>query len=313
MNQNCKDVFHIYELPFKTYFAKKIEHLNQAHDETELIWVMRGNVTIICDGIVYKMTSQTLFMVNAFQTHSVISTDDAMIISFRFSKDHLEVNKSSFKEMKFINRIYYFDELVSKYREVPLLISQLLELLISPGSSHLIRYKIIGYYNMLIYELYTLLLKGKYLDIKQKNCKECLRRLNIVIDFISNNFLNKVSLEEIAQIIGISKYRLSHFIKDNLGFSFRELLTNMRFEYALKMLRDSNEKVVEVAKLSGFSDVKYLNQLVKNRFEMTALKYRKMLSINVKNNDLDELNIDMFLQELKMCLRNTQNKILQEK
>ncbi len=312
MNHECIDVFRTYELPFKMNFFKQIEHLNQVHNKTELIWVMRGNVTIICDGIRYKMGSQNLFMINTFQTHSVISSDDAMLISFHFSKEDVEENRPSFNELKFINKIYSIDELVSKYREVPSLISQLLELLISPKNSHLIRYKIIGYYNMLIYELHTLLLKGRYLDIKQKNCTVCLKRINIVIDYISNNFQKKVSLGELAGIIGISRYRLSHFIKDNLGISFRDFLANMRFESALKMLKESDIPVVKVAEISGFSDVKYLNQMVKSRFKMTALKYRKMDTVNRISNNSDDIYINDFLEDLKICLEKTRSILYQK-
>ncbi len=304
MNQDCIDIFKIYDLPFETYFAKKLEHLNQLHDVTELIWVMRGYVTIVCDEVTYKMISGTMFMINAFQTHSIISTDDALIISFRFKKQYLESNKLSFQGMNFKNRTYTLDELVLKYKEIPMVISQLLKLLISTKNNNLVRYKIIGYFNMLIYELYTLLLKENYLDIKQKNFDGYLKRLNIIIDYVSNNFKNKITLDELAKLTEISTFRLSHFIKEYMGISFQEFLSNMRLDFALKLLRKTNIKVVEVSRVSGFSDVKYLNKLIKSRFKLTALKYRKMIRENIETIDTDELNYEVFFQELHMYIKN---------
>lgn len=311
MNENCIDVFSRYNLPFKTFFAKKIEHLDQTHDESELIWVLRGNVTILCDGIPYLLTSQTLFMVNDFQTHSLHSSEDAMIVTLRFTKEHLKENKSSFEGMNFINRIYTFEELVNKYKEMSLLITLILNLLTSPDHSYLIRYKIIGYYNILMYELYTLLLRAKYLDIKQKNCKECIKRVNVVIDYVSLHFKEKISLDEIAERVEISRFRLSHFIKENLGISFTELLNNMRFEYALKQLRETDQNVIKLALKAGFSDVKYLNKMIKKRFNLTALKYRKMIRQQYLNKDTDKVNVEHFLQDLKLCLSHIQDNLQQ--
>lgn len=303
MNQNCIDVFKDYELPFETYFQKGVEHTDQIHDETELIWVMNGITTVICDGLTYTLTPQTLFMVNAFQTHSVHSTPDSMTITYRFKKEHLQENNQSFEGMYFINRVYSLEELVVKYKEVPLLISQLLNLLISVNPSSLGRYKIIGYYNMLIYELYTMLLKEKYLDVKKKDIPIYLDRLNVIIEYLNQNFLHKVSLEDIATHIGISRFRLSHFVKEYIGISFRDYLFNMRFEYALRLLRDSNLSVRDVTKLSGFSDIKYLNKLLKERFKTTALKYRKRIREQLEIKENETTNLNEFFIELKQCLR----------
>ncbi|MBF9018551.1 MULTISPECIES: AraC family transcriptional regulator [unclassified Oceanispirochaeta] len=311
MNENCIDLFSRYNLPFKTYFAKKIEHLDQTHDESELIWVLKGNLKIICDGIPYQLTSQTLFMVNDFQVHSLISSEDAMIVTLRFTKEHLKENKSSFEGMSFISRIYTFDELVDKYKEMPQLISLIVDMLMVPNNSYLIRYKIIGYYNILMYELYTLLLRDKYLDIKQKNCKECLNRLNTVIDYVSLHFKEKITLEEIAQEVEISRFRLSHFIKENLGISFTELLNSMRFEYALKQLRETDQNVLKISEKSGFSDVKYLNKMVKKRFNMTALKYRKMIGQQNLSTNSEKVDVEHFLQDLKLCLSHIQDNLSQ--
>jgi len=302
MNQKCVDVFSNYELPFETYFQNCISHVTQLHDETELIWVMRGTTTVICDGETYTLTPQTLFMVNAHQIHSVTSSDDSMIISFRFCKEHLEQNNQSFEGMHFINRIYTLDELVEKYNEVPLLISQLLNLLMSNDPSSLVRYKIIGYYNMLIYELYTMLLKEKYLDVKKKNVALYLARLNSINTFINKRFLTKLTLDELSDQIGISRYRMSHFIKEYIGISFREYLFNMRLEHALRLLRESNLCILDVSKSSGFSDVKYLNKLMKEKFKMTALKYRKKIRERISDTIVEPSNSEDFFIELRRCL-----------
>lgn len=305
MNDLNVDVFETYNLPFETYFTRGCEQINQVHDEIELVWLLRGNATMVCDNKSFLMTPQTVFMINPFQLHSIKSSDDSMIITYRFKKDYLEQINQEFQGLHFYNQVQPLEALVEKYREVPLLISQLMKLLISRDQSELVRYKIIGYYNMLIYELYTMLLKEKYLDIKKKDVKFHIERLNYIIDYLNKNFLKKVSLEELAALLHISKYRLSHLIKESFGISFREYLFNIRFEYALRLLKDTEFSVIEISRLSGFSDVKYLNKLLKERFKTTALKYRKRFKeqlLHITHNDDQD-----FFEELKICLKNLEH------
>ncbi len=309
MNQTSTDVFAHYDLPFETYFNKHVDSRYQAHDETELIWLLRGEAKITCDNKCFVLTPQTLFMINPFQMHSIHSTEDTMFITYRFKKEHIKEYTEGYKNLSFINRVYTLNELVEKYKEVPLLISQLIRLLISPNQSTLIRYKIIGYYNMLIYELYTMLLREKYLDIKKKDVPFHIDRQNRIIDFLNSNFLKKISLEDLAVQIGISSYRLSHLMKEMFGISFREYLFNIRFEYALRLLRETQLSVIDIAKMAGFSDIKYLNRLLKDRFAVTALKYRK------KYNHFDQAYSDSnfindFFKELRVCLKRIEGGVM---
>ncbi|AIO18513.1 Transcriptional activator NphR [Candidatus Izimaplasma bacterium HR1] len=313
MNQTSTDVFSHYTLPFETYFNKEVDSKFQVHDETELIWVLRGNASIVCDNIQYDLTPQTLFMINPYQMHSLKSSAETMIITYRFKKEHIKEYVEMHKGLAFINRVYTLEELVKKYKEVPLLISQLIKLLISPNQTILIRYKIIGYYNMLIYELYTMLLKEKYLDIKKKDVPFHIERQNRIIDYINNNFLQKISLNDVAKQVSISTFRLSHLMKEMFGISFREYLFNIRFEYALRLLRETNLSVLSISDMAGFSDVKYLNKLLKERFKITALKYRKRFTSRFNETYSDSNYIKDFFKELRVCLNKLETGVLAEK
>lgn len=304
MNQLMKDVFTHFELPFETYFVRGVQHVDQVHDEIELIWMIKGTGIVSSGGIDYPLANQTLYMVNINEVHSVSTSKDSLIIVFRFNDQHLKDNKMSFENFRFKNRIYTFQELVIKYKEVPLLISQLLKLLLTPNDDSMIRYKIVGYYNMFVYELYTMLLKEKYLDVKRKNCEAYLQRINLICDFIQNHYTEKILLDDLADLVHVSRYRLSHFIKEYLGVSLQEYVNNIRLEKALRELSYTDSKVTDISNQCGFSDVKYLNKAMKIRLGITALKYRKM---SLKNQGIlhviNEANIKLFAGELMSCMR----------
>ncbi len=308
MNQCCKDVFEEYELPFETYFSRKITHNNQIHNEFELIWLIRGNAVVHLEGKKYLLTDQTLFMVNIGERHSISTSEDSIVITYRFKREYLRSNNLAFESLRFQSRVQPFEELVIKYKEVPLLIAQLIKLLLSGGEEKAIRYKVIGYYNMFIYELFTMLKKEKYLDVKKKNYENYIDRLEVLIEYINNNFSHKISLDEVSEKVHLSKYRLSHFIKEYLGISFQEYVSNKRLDFALKELKFTDKSIKQISHDAGFSDCKYLTKAIKEKLGITALKYRKLLC-HEDDDCCNTMDFNDFKQELELCLTHFQDKI----
>jgi len=303
MNNDYIDVFKDYKLPFETAFFMDIDQHNEIHDEIELVWVIKGSVKVNANSKEYHLTNQTLFMINVNEPHSIVSDYKSVIIIYRFKNDYLHENNLFFNKMRFKSRVYTFKELAFKYKEVPLLISQLIRILISPDYNEILKYKVIGLYHMFVYELYTMLLKEKYLDVKSKNYDKYIERLNITLEYINNNFRHKISQEHLALTLNLSKYRLSHFIKDYIGISFQDYVTSVRLDKAMELLRTTILDVSTIAKSVGFSDVKYLNKALKDRINMTSLKYRKyVLSLNNATTIINKTDIELFKNELSTCL-----------
>jgi len=98
-------------------------------------------------------------------------------------------------------------------------------------------------------------------------------RLRRITEYIDNNFLEKVTLEQIAKQEGVTITYLSHFIHDNLNMNFQDYVNNIRFEKALILMSKSRRSLTDVALESGFSDVKYLNRQFEKRFGCTSKEY----------------------------------------
>ena len=108
-------------------------------------------------------------------------------------------------------------------------------------------------------------------------------------------------MQTLSEIVGISKSRLSHFFKESLDISFSEFLQNARLEQALIKLKYTDLSVQEVSESSGFSDVKYLNKMLKERFQMTSLKYRKFIKQHIQSTDSHSRKTD-FITALNQCI-----------
>jgi|LGVE01.1.fsa_nt_gb AraC-like DNA-binding protein len=296
-----QDVFKKYDLPFETYFHIELERSAETHEDMELVWLLKGQATIVCDHTTFHLSEQNVFMIYMNRLHSIKTTEDSIVIIYRFKTEQLKRINLNFHTIPFKHRVYTFKELCEKYHEVPLLITQILKLLVSPKVTPITRYKIIGYYNLFLYELYNTLLKEKYLDVKHQNYDPYLIRLDLLIEYISEHLEEKISLQTLSEIVGISKSRLSHFFKESLDISFSEFLQNARFEQALIKLKFTDLSVQEVSDTSGFSDVKYLNKMLKERFQMTALKYRKFIKQHIQSTDKRSRRTN-FITALNECI-----------
>jgi YesN/AraC family two-component response regulator len=53
---------------------------------------------------------------------------------------------------------------------------------------------------------------------------------------MKTHYQHPIRLEEVAKTVGMTPAYLSHFISKNLGVSFQDYLTSLRFEHALRMI-----------------------------------------------------------------------------
>ena len=97
-----------------------------------------------------------------------------------------------------------------------------------------------------------------------------MARLSRITEYIDQNYSEKITLTQLAEMENVTTTHLSHFIRDNLHMSFQEYVSSVRFERALKLLRDTSMCLTDVSVVSGFSDVKYLSRMLAENFGMSA-------------------------------------------
>ncbi|WP_341878147.1 response regulator transcription factor [Defluviitalea saccharophila] len=119
--------------------------------------------------------------------------------------------------------------------------------------------------------------------------KEILERLEVsgtensaymiqkVKDYIDEHFQEKITLEDMADYVGLSKYYLSYLFKKEEGTNFVSYINKKRIEKAKEYLRDTNNTVSQIYDLVGFSDQQYFSKTFKKIVGMTVTEYRKNL------------------------------------
>ena len=96
-----------------------------------------------------------------------------------------------------------------------------------------------------------------------------------VLDYISQNYMNDITLLSVAQHVYMNHIYLSRLIKKETGENFLEILTRIRLQKACELLGDPELKTYEVAEMVGIKDAGYFSQVFRKYFGMTPSEYRE--------------------------------------
>lgn len=148
--------------------------------------------------------------------------------------------------------------------------------------------------------MYFLLNNYHYLFYEGENLKEDdvqLERHHRIIKYLNKNYMNKVSLQEIADKEHLSPQYLSYKIKDTFGLGFNDFLNQIRVKAATKLLLTTDRSISDISNEVGFSHVRYFNRHFELNYNMDPAEYREKYKID--DDELEKLKMidDMNLKD----------------
>ena len=96
-----------------------------------------------------------------------------------------------------------------------------------------------------------------------------------VIDYIKNNYRERISLDELAKKTFLSKTYLSSLFKKETGYSISEYINDIRVDKSQSLLKDSDLSITDIAEMCGFEDQSYYTKVFKKVTGITPKKYRE--------------------------------------
>lgn len=93
--------------------------------------------------------------------------------------------------------------------------------------------------------------------------------------YIENNFNRDVTVEEIANDVGLSLSFFSRKFKHDMGYSPIEYLNHLRIQKACQLLHFTNTRVKEIAFIVGFKDQFYFSRFFRKQIGISPSQFRK--------------------------------------
>lgn len=128
----------------------------------------------------------------------------------------------------------------------------------------------------LLYELLAFFVKESAKEAVPSMAQTYIKK---AVEFISENYSYPISIEEIADFIGISRSQLFRCFDSVLGVSPKEYLTGYRIRQACHLLEDTSFSMTAIANSLGFDNSLYFSKAFHKEKGMSPSEYRKM-----KNN-----------------------------
>ncbi len=113
-------------------------------------------------------------------------------------------------------------------------------------------------------------------DVKISKQKEYIEKFNLIFDYINENFMEEISLDTIADVVGFSKFHFSRLFKQFTDMSFYDYLNQRRVKEAEKLLLNPSLSITEVAMRSGFSSISTFNRVFKIFKECTPSEFKNL-------------------------------------
>lgn len=112
---------------------------------------------------------------------------------------------------------------------------------------------------------------------KIKDEKEDSDYIRKAVLYMNEHFSQDISLEDVGQQVGISSFYLSRLLKQERKTTFVEILTDIRLQTALTLLKEGRLSVKEVCGQSGYPNMSYFYKVLKKVTGMSVGIWKRYL------------------------------------
>ncbi len=279
-NKNTSNV-HYTDESFKLFIQEEemfpdsnyhsIQHI---HPEIEMMLVTDGYLYYHINGKDIKVTKNQLIFVNTNQMHASYLKESkyckfiVLLIHPSLYKSNAFIFASFAKPLLDNQNIDYL--LFNEHTQL----NQLFHTMLKTEKKHSSAYRLslIADAHHVLEHLYESIENTHDTNILNT---EDITLLNRMTSFIYNNYSNKISLQDIADVGNVSLSKCSRMFNHYMHHSPIDFLNLHRLEVASNLLRSTKKSISEISSSCGFEQQSYFNRMFKKEYGCTPSNYRK--------------------------------------
>lgn len=123
----------------------------------------------------------------------------------------------------------------------------------------------------------------KYMDMFFENKSALHKRIIIkVTNYVNENYTKKLTLEDMASQVYVSRSHLCKILKEEFNCTFIEYVNKVRVNKSCNLLEDDAIPISNIASMVGFCDQSYYTKVFKKEIGVSPKRYRmQYLSLNI--------------------------------
>lgn len=242
------------------------------HPELEFVYMIDGSLKVTINGNEQIIRSGEFYFCNTKMIHSTSTPDN--ISRYKY----IVLLLSHELLLRFHENCLFDIVKGDSYNQIKAQMEQLAHLSELPSCEYPAYYTDIEK-NKIILEICRILLSGCISsDVKlQTNSFTFTGYAKTIMEYVCENYNQKLSLQTIADVVGLSPQYLSKYFKKATNMGLTHYINLIRLEHANEYLINSNTNITEAALNNGFSDVKTYVRTCKSIYGMTPSAYRKAI------------------------------------
>ena len=267
-----------------------IEHNWHFHPELELIYFLKSTGTRYVGNSIGSFAPGELYLIGSNVPHlfrnekEYYENEDELeavdLIVVKFEKDFLGEGFLDLAESKRLQLLFERANRGLKFSKAAtyLVHSHMVGLVGSHGLS-----SIIGLLNVLdilsVSENYQELCSDIITSSFRADEKE---RMAEIINFLTDNFDKKISLQEVADVAHMTPNSFCRYFKKRTRKSFSQYLNEIRIRHACKLLIEGDQQISDVCYQSGFNTFTNFNRQFKSLMKVTPSEYMDRYHLEVQ-------------------------------
>lgn len=247
------------------------------HTELEFVYIESGTVTFWIGEKQFVLSEGNGVFINSKILHRFYSPVEAIIPNF-VCMPYFIAAEDSFIYHKYILpvissnlffQIFYAE--IPWQAEVLTIIRQIIDTQDGVSSCELATASLIQRLWIKIYENADITYMKNHID----NSASSQARLQLMMQYIHQNYSYSISLDDIAGYAGISKSTVLNLFHKYLHITPINYLISYRLNEAARLLSKTEKKVNTISIETGFNNVDYFCRLFKKHYHLTPTEYRK--------------------------------------
>lgn len=259
------------------------------HEYMQINYVYNGTAMHIINNQRHQIIKGDIFIIPPYVPHVIDVIDDkpATIIEFEFMPEFINANfkeienAESFLDFAYIEPFLVAENLVKPrlnlvgniQTEVETILNECMteNELKKQGYDLLIRSQLLKLLIIVGREFTTNLENSKSRSIYDRH-RDSISR---AVQYINQNYSKDLNVEDVAKKFLLSSSYFSYLFKSITSKTFTEYLVGLRISKALELLKNTNDKVVDICYSVGFNNINHFNRMFKQNIGMSPLAYRK--------------------------------------
>ena len=282
---NIMELRYFKKLEADPFFIQYGHHEDELESHThadfyELVIVLSGTAHHMVGDEEFFIKKGDVFVVGEHIAHGYKDPHDFEICNIMFSKDRVFENAKDIRKIVGYHALFVLEPYLANTHKFTN------RLLLSPSEYQFVRQSIdemIREYDSTnpgrldalqsYFILLSVYLSRRY-RMESVNLNQGLINIASSVSYMENHFTEALSIEELADISGMSKRHFTRLFNVTYGVSPGAYLLNLRLDMARGLLRDSQRSVTEIAYLSGFADSNYFSRIFSKNHGLTPKAYR---------------------------------------